>query len=359
MQAMKIVFGSLIGVAIVGGMVAVLILGFVLLFVTGFEFGDEEMAFSNAPSQIAEEEIPEQFIPIYKEAGEEYDVPWLLLASIHRVETVFSSIEMVSPVNAQGHMQMMPCSWLGWDYPNCEGLGGTDIPEAIKTDPEKIEDYGGFGVDANGNGKASPWEEEDAIFAAANHLASYIDGNKGLREALFAYNHAHWYVEDVMHYYQLYNDGFAAKDGGIVEVYGDKAWVVPHTKNLTSGYGHRTMNGEQEFHGGIDVAGGNDRGQPIVAFKDGKVVVSQGNTGGFGNLVIIQHGDDMLTFYAHLMEQGVPVGTEVKAGQMIGKMGTSGNSTGVHLHFEVHVKKEKGGFQRVDPMPYVKAFLGS
>ncbi|GAB3051298.1 peptidoglycan DD-metalloendopeptidase family protein [Virgibacillus ainsalahensis] len=352
----KLIIGLFIGLMALGA-IAVASVFVLFLVVIGFELGEEEeILYTNTPSQIAEEEIPDQFIPIYKDAGEKYGIPWLLLASVHRVETVFSSIEMVSSAGAEGHMQFMPCSWLGWNYPICEGLGGMAIPEEIKTDPEKIKQYGGFGVDANDNGKASPWEEEDAIHAAANHLAPYIDGNNGLRDALLAYNHASWYADDVMHYYQLYNDGYKAKEVGSVEIHGDKAWMVPHTKNLTSEYGYRTINGERDFHGGIDVAGGNDRGQPIVAFRDGKVIVSQANIGGFGNLVVIQHGEDMLTYYAHLIEKGVPVGTEVKAGQVIGKMGTTGNSTGVHLHFEIHVK-ENGSFQRINPMSYIEEFL--
>ncbi|MFC2947580.1 peptidoglycan DD-metalloendopeptidase family protein [Virgibacillus sediminis] len=358
-KIIKWVVGSFIGLGFLGGLAILFGMGILLLFVIGFEFGEEEeYLYPNIPSAIAEEEIPEQFIPIYKDAGEEYGIPWLLLAAVHRVETVFSSIDMVSPVNAEGHMQFMPCSWLGWEYPSCEGLGGVEIPEEIKTDPDKIEEYGGFGIDANGNGKASPWEEEDAIFAAANHLAPYINGDEGLRESLLAYNHATWYADDVLYYYRLYNDGYKPKEGGSVEIHGDMAWMVPHTKNLTSDYGYRTIRGNRDFHAGIDVAGGNDLGQPIVAFMDGKVVVSQNGIGGFGNLVVIQHGDEMRTYYAHLMEPGLPVGTEVKAGQVIGKMGTTGNSTGVHLHFEVHVK-EDGDFQQVDPMPYVEKFLGS
>ncbi|TMN20851.1 peptidoglycan DD-metalloendopeptidase family protein [Lentibacillus cibarius] len=349
------------------GLVVVLIMLFcIVLFVgvlfLGVFFGDigfEEKHDQNAgtPSKIAEKEIPEQFIPMYKKAGEKYDVPWLLLAAIHRVETVFSSVDMVSPVGAEGHLQFMPCSWLGWDYPFCKGLGDAEIPKDIRTDPEQIDKYGGFGVDANGNGVASPWEEKDAIFAAANHLEPYIGKSGNLQKAIRAYNHADWYVEDVMHFYNLYNAGFVSKEEANVELKGDKAWIAPDTKNLTSSYGYRIIEGERSFHAGIDIADGQDRGKPITAFAEGKVVYSQFNNGGFGNLVIIQHGNGLQTYYAHMMKTGVSAGTKVRAGQIIGQIGTTGNSTGAHLHFEVHQKKDDGTYKTVDPMPYVNTFL--
>ncbi|MFD2760457.1 peptidoglycan DD-metalloendopeptidase family protein [Lentibacillus juripiscarius] len=336
--------------------VGVLLLG---MFFGGIGFNDKNDQLTGTPSKMAEKEIPEQYIPMYKKAGERYDVPWLLLAALHRVETLFSTIEMESPVGAEGHLQFMPCSWLGWDYPFCKGLGGTEIPKDIKTDPKQIEKYGGFGVDANGNGIASPWEEKDAIFAAANHLEAYITKSSDLRKAIRAYNHADWYVDEVMHFYNLYNAGFVSKEEATVEIKGDQAWVVPHTKNLTSTYGYRVIEGERGFHAGIDIAGGQDRGKPITAFADGKVVYSAFNRGGFGNLVIMQHENGLQTYYAHMMKTGVEVGEKIKAGQIIGQMGTTGDSTGVHLHFEIHQKKGDGTFESVDPMPYINKFLAN
>lgn len=62
---------------------------------------------------ISENQIPEAYLPVYKEASEEYDIPWQLLASVHRVETIFSTMDpLISPVGALGHFQFMPRTWL-------------------------------------------------------------------------------------------------------------------------------------------------------------------------------------------------------------------------------------------------------
>lgn len=152
-------------------------------------------------------EIPEQYIPIYKAAEKEFGVPWYLLAAHHRVETIFSTMDpMISPVGAEGHMQFMPCTFVGWAHPTCEGLGKGNIPEEEKTDPKVIAKYGGYGIDANGNGKADPWDIEDAIFSAANFLAKSGASEGNLREAIYAYNHSDTYVEEVLYYVNKYKN---------------------------------------------------------------------------------------------------------------------------------------------------------
>ncbi|HBZ09561.1 MAG TPA: hypothetical protein DEO65_06735 [Bacillus bacterium] len=146
-------------------------------------------------------EIPSEFMPIYKAAETEYGVPWYLLAAHHRVETIFSTMDpMISPVGAEGHMQFMPCTFVGWAHPSCEGLGEGDIPEDEKTDPAVIKKYGGYGVDANGDGKADPWDIEDSIFTAANYLAQNGAAAGDFEKAVFAYNHSDEYVEEVLYY---------------------------------------------------------------------------------------------------------------------------------------------------------------
>lgn len=75
-------------------------------------------------------------------------MPWNLLAAHHRVETRFSTIEpMISPVGATGHMQFMPCTWVGWSHPTCSGLGKGDISQSELTSSAAIARYGGYGVD--------------------------------------------------------------------------------------------------------------------------------------------------------------------------------------------------------------------
>jgi peptidoglycan LD-endopeptidase LytH len=152
-------------------------------------------------SSVGKTEIPSQYIPIYKAAQAKYGVPWYLLAAHHRVETKFSTMKtLVSPAGAEGHMQFMPCTFVGWSHPSCSGLGKGNIPADQKTDPAVIEKYGGYGVDANGDGKADPFQIEDAVFSAANYLAQNGAADGEMEQAVFAYNHSEQYVQDVLYY---------------------------------------------------------------------------------------------------------------------------------------------------------------
>ncbi|MEI4768102.1 lytic transglycosylase domain-containing protein [Psychrobacillus sp. FJAT-51614] len=150
-------------------------------------------------------DVPQEYISIYKKAEEQYDVPWTLLAAHHRIETKFSTMDpLLSPVGAEGHLQFMPCTFVGWSHPSCEGLGKGDIPDKDKVNPEIIAKYGGYGVDANGDGKADPYDMEDAIFSAANYLAASGAADGEIEKAIFNYNRSDKYVKDVLHFYYLY-----------------------------------------------------------------------------------------------------------------------------------------------------------
>jgi murein DD-endopeptidase MepM/ murein hydrolase activator NlpD len=98
------------------------------------------------------------------------------------------------------------------------------------------------------------------------------------------------------------------------------------------------------MHKGIDIAA--PIGTPIVAAADGKVISAGWNSGGYGNLVKIKHFDGSITLYAHNSKILVRRGQWVKQGQQIAKMGSTGFSTGPHLHFEIHPK----GKQAVNPI---------
>lgn len=149
--------------------------------------------------------IPDEYIPIYKAAAEKYDIPWTLLAAHHRVETRFSTMDpLLSPTGAEGHMQFMPCTFVGWSYPGCTDLGKGNIPEKDKTDPAVIAKYGGYGVDGNGDGKADPYNLEDAIFSAANYLSQSGAADGHIEKAIFHYNHSDKYVEDVLWFFEEY-----------------------------------------------------------------------------------------------------------------------------------------------------------
>lgn len=123
-------------------------------------------------------------------------------------------------------------------------------------------------------------------------------------------------------------------------------WNRPASGYVTSEFGYRThpITGAQHLHGGIDIGGGGT----IVAAKSGTVIVA-GSHRQFGNYVKINHGNGLVSLYAHMQPNlGVSVGQTVSAGQRVGTMGTTGESTGVHLHFEIY---ENG--RRVNPRNYV------
>lgn len=157
---------------------------------------------SNSTAKL---DVPTEYIELYKKAEDNYGVPWTLLAAHHRIETRFSTMDpLLSPAGAEGHLQFMPCTFVGWSHPSCGGLGKGDIPEKDKISPAIIEQYGGYGVDANNDGKADPYDIEDAIFSAANYLAASGAADGEIEKAVFNYNHSEKYVEDVLHFYHLY-----------------------------------------------------------------------------------------------------------------------------------------------------------
>ncbi|WP_368504234.1 lytic transglycosylase domain-containing protein [Alkalihalophilus sp. As8PL] len=156
---------------------------------------------------IGQHHIPEKYLPIYKEAAEEYEVPWELLASVHRVETIFSTMDpLISPVGAVGHFQFMPRTWVGWSYPGGD-LGQIEDKIDI-TDIDLIEEHRGYGVDATGNGKADPFDLYDSAYSAARYLADHGASEGDYERALFAYNQSNEYVSQVMKFFDSYNDHY-------------------------------------------------------------------------------------------------------------------------------------------------------
>lgn len=112
-------------------------------------------------------------------------------------------------------------------------------------------------------------------------------------------------------------------------------WPAPSCHYVSSAYGWRSRG----WHQGIDLvkAGGGALGTPVIASKSGRVEVVQRSNSGYGYMVLINHGDGYKTRYAHMVRGSitVSVGDYVDAGQTLGKVGSTGNSTGPHLHFEV------------------------
>lgn len=118
-------------------------------------------------------EIPPFLLPIYQACGTEYGVPWQILASINKIETAFGTNLNVSSAGATGWMQFMPPTWQA------------------------------YGVDANEDGKKDPYNPVDAICAAGRYLKA-AGAEDDLRGAIFAYNHADWYVDEVILYANQY-----------------------------------------------------------------------------------------------------------------------------------------------------------
>lgn len=123
-------------------------------------------------------------------------------------------------------------------------------------------------------------------------------------------------------------------------------WLWPVSGPITSLFGWRTnpIYGDRRFHAGIDIAAST--GTPIAATRDG-VVLFAGWSGGYGNLVVIGHAGNVASAYAHQSQILVSPGQFVSRGQTIGLVGSTGNSTGPHLHFEI---RENGN--PVDPLGY-------
>jgi len=126
---------------------------------------------------------------------------------------------------------------------------------------------------------------------------------------------------------------------------GQLGWPV--SGEITSPYGYRThpIWGTTIYHSGIDI--GVDEGTPVHA-ADGGTVVWSGWMGGYGYAVVIDHGNGMSTLYAHNSEVAVSEGKDVGKGQVVAYAGSTGNSTGPHVHFEVRISGDP-----VDPMGYL------
>lgn len=125
----------------------------------------------------------------------------------------------------------------------------------------------------------------------------------------------------------------AARSGDTDYVGGTWKWPAPGYGRVSSKFGWRSWS--QSYHKGIDIAAPS--GANIVASNAGTVVTSSFNAGGYGNYVIIDHGGKYMTVYGHFSRRLVSVGQKVNRGQVIGLCGSTGRSTGPHLHFEIRV----------------------
>lgn len=132
---------------------------------------------------------------------------------------------------------------------------------------------------------------------------------------------------------------------------------LPAPAPLTSGYGWRVhpVRGDQRFHSGVDI--GAPEGTPVLASYSGTVATAD-TLGGYGLAVVLQHNDGAQdTLYAHLSEILVRPGEKVEQGSVIGRVGSTGLSTGPHLHFELRQKTADGKMETVDPGPQIEVAM--
>ena len=166
---------------------------------------------------------------VWQRAGAAYGIPWNVLAAINKVESNFGENMGPSSAGAIGWMQFMPSTWLRW------------------------------GVDANGDGIADPWNPTDAVYAAARYLAA-SGGQTDISRAVFSYNHADWYVREVLDLARVYGNGTVAQTADLQQLQqalgAARARVVAANRVLGAAQGRqRELRGESaRLHASIDEA---------------------------------------------------------------------------------------------------------
>lgn len=214
-------------------------------------------------------EIPPFLLPIYQACGTEYGIPWEVLASINKIETGFGTNLNVSSAGALGWMQFLPSSW-----------------EA-------------FGVDANGDGRKDPYNPVDAICAAANYL-EIAGAHDDLYQAIFAYNHADWYVQEVLLYARAYGRLPSDLVGSLTGLTEGAHFPIAADARYADDIAAREAlkKGESPDYGnaaevisssptprGINIF--SKQGAPVVAVNDG-VIRKLGRSENLGNFVVLE-----------------------------------------------------------------------
>jgi hypothetical protein len=220
--------------------------------------------------------IPPFLLPIYQAAGIEYNVPWQVLAAINEIETDYGRNLSVSTAGAVGWMQFLPSTW-------------------------KL-----YGVDANGDGIADPYNPVDAIFTAARYLHA-AGASTNLPAAIFAYNHAAWYVESVLLRAKLIGglpDQFVNAITGLVQgdfpvaaqaKYADDSVIALAKDRVHGSNAALPIPSDQSKAVSIFAK----KGSPAIAVNDGKIV-DIGQNAKLGRYVILQDATGNLYTYSHL-----------------------------------------------------------
>ena len=229
-------------------------------------------------------EIPPFLLPIYQACGTEYGIPWEVLASINKIETGFGTNLNLSSAGAVGWMQFLPSSW---------------------------EMYG---VDANGDGRKDPYNPVDAICAAASYLKA-AGGDKDLYNAIFAYNHADWYVQEVLLYARAYGklpSDLVGSLTGLTEgahfpVAADARYaddISARAALRSSGDAPATGSAAEVISSSPTRRGINifaKQGAPVVAVNDG-VIRKLGSSPGLGRFIVLEDTYGNRYTYAELGE---------------------------------------------------------
>lgn len=296
------VIGSLgfVGMAIVG---LVLLVAFVLLGVV-VSSSDSSMTDIPIPHQQAFD-IPSPLLPIYINAENEA-VSWARLAAIHKVTTDF---------DAEKAKRM-------------DRMGGLGFPRLL---------WETYKIDGDEDGEIQPDNPHDAIFSLANYLQESTLDTEALLQAWFLNS------DDVAKVHAK-----EAEYSAMLIMTRNWLWPVIGYTNLSNPYGFRTDPVTREqgvFHDGIDIPA--PRGTPIVAIQNGSVIQVFRSNSGYGNTIRLQHDGSVQSYYAHLSKIGVHIGQQVLRGEVIGWIGSSGKSTGPHLHLTM----VKDG-QSINPQNY-------
>lgn len=229
-------------------------------------------------------EIPPFLLPIYQACGTEYGIPWQVLASINKIETAFGTNLNVSSAGAMGWMQFIPSSW---------------------------EMYG---LDANGDGRKDPYNPVDAICAAANYL-KIAGGTKNLYDAIFAYNHADWYVQEVLLYARAYGKLPADLVGSLTGLTEGAHFPVAADARYADDISARaalskaTPKQRDEYSNAAEVISSSPtrrginifaaEGAPVVAVNDG-VIAKMGKSKRLGRFVVLRDAYGNRYIYAKL-----------------------------------------------------------
>ncbi|HEX2708533.1 MAG TPA: lytic murein transglycosylase [Solirubrobacterales bacterium] len=217
-------------------------------------------------------EIPPFLLPIYQACGAEYGIPWEVLASINKIETGFGTNLNISSAGAVGWMQFLPSSW-----------------EA-------------YGLDANGDGRKDPYNPVDAICAAAHYL-KIAGGAHDLYNAILAYNHADWYVQEVLLYARAYGrlpSDLVGSLTGLTEGahfpiaanarYADDISARAALKSSNAGSGTSYGSAAEVISSSPTARGINifsAQGAPVVAVNDG-VIRKMGDSAKLGKFVVLE-----------------------------------------------------------------------